>query len=453
MMVAIQTARPQSPPSDIPQPSPAERRAEYEREMSSLEVLWELNPDLPSIEVIARSIEEKVYIDEMPGEPMTRDMLGDFEPHEDDKLSKDRRLVEYDDSLYSHIWHRTNDPPASSHTSQLFYAPMGVGKSASANLTAKRKFELGWSVASNIGFFYGHRLSGAELMSFAGKVPRHTVLVPDELQDLINTIGASNTVALRLFGTAGGAMLRRRSNEIYGCSAMPWLLPGAYMHGLNYAIKCRPWKPKSGRYIAPPWCYIRQIRIGPYPVKPDNGLDARYGIEEPDEKAFVAYRVLHPYKVWKANHLYDTYADVEVGESVRNTADVMRGLVGGRDMQGKGADALSAIFKLVQSDYDTGEAKIGHKEFIHDLRLWADMPLDVTDGEAKAELEGLITLNYAGQFEYGRLVDKVYLMLDKWGDKSEEDAPDEPLQQYAGGTPFRVAPADDIVGGDWEIVQ
>ena len=433
MVVAVHTARMQSAPSNIPVPNAAGRRRDYEERMSELERICASDPDAPGLDELARAYERMAYVDELPGEQMTRDYLGDYRFDPDDRLSKDRRLKEFDDLLYSHVWHRKHRPPTASFGSNLTYAGMGVGKSASVNMTTAPKFAMGWNVLANIGFFYGNRASGAAIMAFAQNCPFYTRIVVDELQDQISRL-AANTVALRIFSGGAGAMMRRRKSELEGVTALRWMLPDAYLTTLDYAVKCKRWRPSTGNYIAPPWCYIRQWRIGPQPFKPKDGFEERYGIKEPDEAVRVFYRVLHPLQVFKYSHLYDTYAEVHIGESLRNSASVMRAMLGGEKTKlGRVEEAVSYVFDIVGSgDWQPFDDRFDWRQLLLEARL-SGMSDEVSDNEFHAAMAQFVSFK-GTNVVYAELQHNIADKLRRFGAVDMDDEPEHDVQ------PFRLEP-------------
>ena len=436
-MVGIAVAKPNAAPTDLPPLSQAEKRADYEGRMSEIERICANDPDAPGLHELVSAFERMAYPEEVAGAPMTREFLGDYRFDEDDQHSRDARIRKYDEALYSHIWHRKNRPPRSRHGNTLVYGGMGEGKSAGVNHDTLRLFMRGWTVCHNLGFFYGNLLEGKELMSFAANCPRYCNVVADELQDQISTM-ASNTIALRLFSTAGGAMLRRNRTILTSMTAARWLIPDAFLASLNAAIKSRKWRPKSGRYVAPPWAYIYQRKVEPRPFRPKDNFEKQHGIEDVDEQPVTYYRSLHPYKVWDSSLLYDSFADVTIGESVRNTADVMRVMVGAAPgAKDRAEGAMEGIFRVMQSDWMPDEDKFSWQQLYLEAQL-TGMDGAVTVNEFGSQLFRLVTPDYAKRVSYESLANAVARMLARFQD--DDDDFDEPIDE---DEMFGLVPVDD----------
>ena len=337
--------------------------------MSILEKIQDAYPDAPSLEEMAQEIEisipverRKLYkgdVDDLPGTPMTREMLGDMEVDPRDKLSKDRRLKEFDDLQFRHLWHLKNRPPEHAHFSKLMHGDMGGGKTLSVVDEAKALYTVGVPIFSNASLFFGQRVQTEEVATYADVLPHIVGLVVDEIHDLISRY-ASNTAVARMFGISAAAMQRKMGMRLLSASVHEGELPFSYKATIDWSILCTRFRPRSGRYIAPEWCYILQRRWGPKPHR-FKGIADEWDVLEESQKVRMQTKPVHPYRIWETAHLYDSFELVKMGQGYLMTSEKLRRSMDKRQEDQGTMAVLQSFVQLINSGWSPRTEKVHWK--------------------------------------------------------------------------------------------
>ena len=381
--------------------TPPQRRSRDHR--SILENIKEQNPAAPSIEDLVAEIEasipllrQKVYkgdIKELPGEPMTRDMLGDMETDPRDDLSKDRRLQEYDDLQFRHMWHLKNKPPEHEHFSHLMHGDMGGGKTLSVVDESKQLYSKGIPVFHNASLYFGQRLRTEEIATFTDILTNIFALVVDEIHDLISRYAANAAVA-RMFGISGTAMLRKIGGRLLSASVHEGELPHSYKASIDWSIQCQRFYPRSGAYIAPPWSYVMQRRWGPRPHR-YKGIADEWNVLEASKKVRMQTRLMHPYRMWTAAHLYDSFELVELGQGYRLTSQKLRQSLENRAHDASSLAILECFVRIINSGWNPKSEQVHWKRFATQCYQVGELTPEITRPEIRDALVEIIEIDRA----------------------------------------------------------
>ena len=170
--------------------------------------------------------------------PVSEQDIWDIEPHVGDTISKDLRIRLHHEAVALHTANR-NDDDDPGYRNWLVSGPKGSGKTTLAARLALNFYLRGYNVCSNLSLLFGHVIEGdaTSIYAFASKLPPRTVIVLDEVQQLLSRYSMASIKSQTFIG--GLAELRKRRISIISCSSQETELSPAFKYEIDSSLVSR----------------------------------------------------------------------------------------------------------------------------------------------------------------------------------------------------------------------
>ena len=200
--------------------------------------------------------------------------------------------------------------------------PRGSGKSNCVCAIARRYYESGFTVISNMSLMFGWTLESAvELMTFAHGMPQRMILIVDEVHALMSRYRQSSTGQLEFMQGISG--LRKARVSLLTASSQETELAANYLSQCQWLIY--PSKPRirPGRFQRrgehyPMWCASIWRRYGPYPAAGGLTVEEKLlGSRRSNKSKVKKYtRRPPPQEIYEAAALQSSFAPLPKGKAV-----------------------------------------------------------------------------------------------------------------------------------------
>ena len=252
--------------------------------------------------------------------PVTEQDILEIEPHVGDTISKDLRIQLHHEAVAQHQAHRNSDGDPG-YRNWLVSGPKGSGKTTLAAALALKFYLRGYNVCSNLSLLYGHVIEGdaTSIYAFAAKLPPRTVIVLDEVQQLLSRYSMASIKSQTFIG--GLAELRKKRISIISCSSQEGELNSTFKYELDRVYYPRPRRyvrlPQQGKAHYDKWCHIRVVVAGERPFAWHAGktMGETLGLSPASKKPKLkVVRGYSPAEVYAAAALQSSFQSLKWGK-------------------------------------------------------------------------------------------------------------------------------------------
>lgn len=259
-------------------------------------------------------------IDKLSGVRITKEVAGAaHNPQEADVFSRKKREEAWEQLEQEHVNNavlraKRNRPEKSNFYFWAWGGPRGRGKTLDMVLHAMRLYRAGFIVSSIDSCMFGQRLESLhDMYGFADTLPRASCLVIDELANYAD-LYSSGKAQTRAFSN-GLDLLRKQGLKLLGASVRLMWVNYAIQNAIDRMIVPRQYRPRSGQYVAPPWCYIsQQVLDEPFLSRDPETV---FGKRKPRRmKLRDIPPVATPLEYYDAASVFDTWASPAVDDAI-----------------------------------------------------------------------------------------------------------------------------------------
>ena len=256
---------------------------------------------------------------ELVGVTLTRDHVAGFaDPR--DSMSKDRRVAGRDEMQQLRDSHDEVLVPYGEEA-YLFGGRKGTAKTTSAAWWAAHYFVRGGYVFSIHGLGFGQEITLQQLVRFADIIPPQSLILIDEAHLVSSTYGSGSLRNELLLNSL--TLVRHKGCVVIFVTVAETSLDWRMRAEVKTAIYPKYYSPRSGRYTAPPKCYVWPWLIGDYPWEDRTPrLSTIHGIDPPASALSVErmQTPIPPHQMYRTWCVMDTWSEPSVTEGATMTA-------------------------------------------------------------------------------------------------------------------------------------